>query len=755
MVRLLLCLCLWLAWQPLVAAQEEEPVFSTEDALTSPEARAWTDSPTHLATAYWRVIVTMSLAKAPPNSHVQMLLPLSDGRQSVLARRASAGGASYREEADGLNLWGHWMGRPEDRPLSQIAYEYTVQISDAGAALPPLSFPQHPLTSEQQRYLAPSSLMQSTAPAIRNRARQLLPKSTPGQKATIAQVTRALYTYVASLSGPQSTEGRSDALTVISTGRGSRVGKTHALVALLRSVGIPARVVGGIRLGDTAKKRTTISWAEALIGETWVPLDPTGGYFAWLPNTYLALYRNDLPLLIHTKHVPVEYTFTIRQLTRSEALAADQTSGQTTHARHQGSRYESEHIHTIAAYVDHPVANVVLINDRAIPQGVIDQILTAAQKEQVNVALLSADFESSSFREHYLQSLVSDNVTLIREANLLLVNTQDTVGIYALIKQGETGVQLKDLHVVVAGQFPWSIGRVLGAVALRLLKPKELVLAHQEADLLRLWDVARLSVRDNVTLVDSLARHQARAVALTAETIAQMSWWRRAVIKLWTLAVQSLVPLPALNLILVLPLIAFFLLIIRNVIGMDTFGTFSPMLLSLAFLTTGIGWGVVVFAIIVGLGTGLRLVLQRLRLHLVSRVAILIAVVAVSMVGLTVIGSALGIGALLHASIFPMVIMANTIENFTNTQLERGAGEALRLTRNTLLVAVCSYMGIEWTGLKPLVLTFPELLVGVIVVELFLGRWRGLRLTEYLRFYGLTHDTEATASEAARKASVG
>jgi hypothetical protein len=188
---------------------------------------------------------------------------------------------------------------------------------------------------------------------------------------------------------------------------------------------------------------------------------------------------------------------------------------------------------------------------------------------------------------------------------------------------------------------------------------------------------------------------------------------------------------------------------------MDTFGTFSPMLLSLAFLTTGIGWGVVVFAIIVGLGTGLRLVLQRLRLHLVSRVAILIAVVAVSMVGLTVIGSALGIGALLHASIFPMVIMANTIENFTNTQLERGAGEALRLTRNTLLVAVCSYMGIEWTGLKPLVLTFPELLVGVIVVELFLGRWRGLRLTEYLRFYGLTHDTEATASEAARKASVG
>ncbi len=755
MVRYVLCLCLWLVLYSACAAQEEEPVFSNEDALTDPEARAWADSPTHLATAYWRVTVTMALAKAPPNSHVQMLLPLSDGRQSVLARRASVNGAAYREEADGLNLWGHWVVRTEDHPPSQIAYEYTVQIADASAVLPPLPFPQPPSTPELQRYLAPSPLIQSTTSLVQNRARRLIPKKSTRGPTTVEQVTRALYTYVASLSGTQSSESKSDALTVITSGSGSRVGKTRALVALLRSVGIPARIVGGIRLGDTAKKRTTISWVEAMIGEAWVPLDPTGGYFAWLPNTYLALYRNDLPLLIHTKHVPVEYAFTIRQLTRSEALAADQANRLSNRARRRGARYESEHIHTIAAYVDHPVANVVFINDRAIPQGVIDQILAAAQREQINVALLSADFESSYFREHYLQSLVSDNLTLIREANLLLINTQDTVGLYALIKQGETGVQFKDLHIVIAGEFAWSVGRVLGAVALRLLKPKELVLARQETDLLRLWEIARSSTHDKAPLVDSLARLHAQAEALTTETIAQLSWWRWKVVKLWMLAVQSLVPLPALNLILVLPLIAFFLVIIRNVIGLDTFGTFSPMLLSLAFLTTGIGWGLVVFGIIVGLGSGLRLVLQRLRLHLVSRVAILIAVVAVSMVGLTVVGATLGIGALLHASVFPMVIMANTIENFTNTQLERGTGEALRLTRNTLLVAICSYVGIEWTGLKPLVLTFPELLVGVIVVELLLGRWRGLRLVEYVRFYGLTHRTEAASPAAVRKASIG
>src|SRR5207248_10900190 len=134
------------------AAQEEESVFSNEDALTAPEVRAWADSPTHPATAYWRVTVTMALSKAPPNSHVQMLLPLSDGRQSVLARRASATGVSYREEADGLNLWGHWKVTDTGAAKRHITYEYTVQIADSRTELPVVSFPLKTLAPEFKQY---------------------------------------------------------------------------------------------------------------------------------------------------------------------------------------------------------------------------------------------------------------------------------------------------------------------------------------------------------------------------------------------------------------------------------------------------------------------------------------------------------------------------------------------------------------------------------------------------------------------------
>jgi hypothetical protein len=177
--------------------------------------------------------------------------------------------------------------------------------------------------------------------------------------------------------------------------------------------------------------------------------------------------------------------------------------------------------------------------------------------------------------------------------------------------------------------------------------------------------------------------------------------------------------------------------VFRNVVGIETFGTVAPVIVSLSFLITGLTWGVVIFAVIVGFGVLLRGALQWIRIQMVARLAILIALVSAMMAGLTVGGVYLGLGALLNVSIFPMVIMSHVIESFTTTQVEQGTRAALRLTFNTLLVCAACYTTIEYGGLQSWILSFPELLVGVIVLEVAIGRWRGLRLLEYPRFYGL------------------
>src|SRR5713101_8212477 len=123
------------------AQQEEEQVFSNDEDPVVSAASDGSRVPSHPATAYWKVTATMTLTAAAQGTHVQMLLPLSDGRQSVLARRASADGVNYREEADGLNLWGHWTVTDAGAAMRHITYEYTVQIADSRTELPVVSFP--------------------------------------------------------------------------------------------------------------------------------------------------------------------------------------------------------------------------------------------------------------------------------------------------------------------------------------------------------------------------------------------------------------------------------------------------------------------------------------------------------------------------------------------------------------------------------------------------------------------------------------
>ena len=82
-----------------------------------------------------------------------------------------------------------------------------------------------------------------------------------------------------------------------------------------------------------------------------------------------------------------------------------------------------------------------------------------------------------------------------------------------------------------------------------------------------------------------------------------------------------------------------------------------------------------------------------------------------------------------------MIIMANVIENFAASQVELGTAHALRLTAGTLALAVVCYLVLDRTGLPALLLAVPELLLGAVLVDVLLGRWRGVRLLEYVRFW--------------------
>ena len=192
------------------------------------------------------------------------------------------------------------------------------------------------------------------------------------------------------------------------------------------------------------------------------------------------------------------------------------------------------------------------------------------------------------------------------------------------------------------------------------------------------------------------------------------------------------------SVLLMIPIGALIMVIMRNIVGIDAFGTFMPVLIALSFRETRLLWGAVLFTLLVTLGLTIRFLLERLRLLLVPRLTAVLIVVVLLMLVISVVSHKLGLETGLSVALFPMVIIAMTIERMSVVWEERGAADAIRGGTGSLIVAIVAYlaMGMDW--LEHLVFTFPELLLLVLAAVLLIGRYTGYRLTELGRFSALS-----------------
>lgn len=108
---------------------------------------------------------------------------------------------------------------------------------------------------------------------------------------------------------PADFSGETDALTALRLGEASCGGKSRLMVAMLRAVGLESRMIGGLLLGDSARKRTSHVWVETRLGDQWVPYDPLNDHPAELPAHFLPLYIGDLPLIVHSRGLAFDYGF--------------------------------------------------------------------------------------------------------------------------------------------------------------------------------------------------------------------------------------------------------------------------------------------------------------------------------------------------------------------------------------------------------------------------------------------------------------
>lgn len=193
------------------------------------------------------------------------------------------------------------------------------------------------------------------------------------------------------------------------------------------------------------------------------------------------------------------------------------------------------------------------------------------------------------------------------------------------------------------------------------------------------------------------------------------------------------------KILLTVPIGAFIVLILRNFIGLRTFGTFMPVLIALAFRETHVVWGITLFTIIVSFGLLARFYLEKLRLLLVPRLAAILTIVILLMISISVLCQNLGLESGLSVALFPMVILTMTIERMCVTWDERGASDAVKSGIGSIIAAVIAFGAMSYGPLQYLIFAFPELLFILLAFILWFGQYRGYRLFELFRFKELSH----------------
>ena len=186
--------------------------------------------------------------------------------------------------------------------------------------------------------------------------------------------------------------------------------------------------------------------------------------------------------------------------------------------------------------------------------------------------------------------------------------------------------------------------------------------------------------------------------------------------------------------LMIFPLAILVVVLMRNVVGIQTMGTFTPMLIAMSLVKTGFWPGLICFSVILGVGLLIRAGLSKLNLLLVPRISAVVIFVILIMQALAIVGYQWKWEIASSALFFPIIIMAWIIERASITWEEDGAANATKEIIYSVLVAVITYFVIVNEDIRHIMFAFNEFNLVILFVVMLLGTYTGYRLTELTRF---------------------
>lgn len=211
--------------------------------------------------------------------------------------------------------------------------------------------------------------------------------------------------------------------------------------------------------------------------------------------------------------------------------------------------------------------------------------------------------------------------------------------------------------------------------------------------------------------------------------------------------------------LLLIPLVATIIGIARYVIGLRSINFYTPLFATFVFFDiannsgaqtnflTGLKYGLLFFICIFATSTIFYKLLKKLRMHYIPKLSLIITATSLTM--MILITAMILLERTLTLSFAPFLFIALIVssEGFMGVYAKKNFKYTVSIAIETLLITLISYSVISLESLQQFILHNPWSILILVVINLYVGRFLGLRLTEYWRFRTILLNKENLADE--------
>jgi hypothetical protein len=198
--------------------------------------------------------------------------------------------------------------------------------------------------------------------------------------------------------------------------------------------------------------------------------------------------------------------------------------------------------------------------------------------------------------------------------------------------------------------------------------------------------------------------------------------------------------------LLFLPIVVTIIGFAKYIIGVKSLGIYSPIILTFMFFQLGLSadgkysltsrglfFGIIT-SIVIFIATFLSYkAIEKWTLHYYAKLSIVITGVVIALISVLMVAALFDIVTIVRLNVFSLILIATLAEQFMNLLAFKNTKNAFILSFTTIIIAMICYITIGWSSLQSILVNLPA--------NYLIGSFKGLRLSEYIRFRDILEKT--------------